>query len=708
MKIFAWTVCFAVAFFAASLTSAAQTEDRIEAAVASATKYLGDHDVFGTGTPGEQALAALALLLCKTPPDDPVLTKGLAVVPARVFLEESDYQFVYAGALYLMACGLANDKAFRRFMPQTLKRLLALQGPDGGWGDVSRTQFAVMGLKAAFDMNVFADARVVSRARKHLLAIARDDGTYTYQHPSTARSRHAMTAAAVSSLYLLDQMATSFSEPGSYPDNPLLDKALKSLEGGDLFEEFYSAYGIERIGLYSGERTVAGRDWFPDLVNRVMLSREADGSFGDGQWFTHRLTGTAFGLMLLGRARVPLLIQKMRFDGAGRYDAANLAAWLSETHGLAGDWQWIGPGETEEVGKAPVLMLTGRGTFTLEEKMRQRIRTFVLDENGFVLAGAAGGDAGFDASLRSEISKIFDGEELTAIPRNYPALLFSGSVDEKTRILHLKTGCRSRLIYFPDGITYQLERKVMTRGNDPDGMSRVNAATSFVLFAASFRLPVKKGEEWRKPHTPAPGATGRPIVAVARTADGKSAGTPELVWLTAHMNGQLGTNIRALDGVVGIGDAAARTFPIVYLKAVGQITLDRGERTALREYLLRGGFLIAEACGGYPETRRALFETIGAIDGLRISDDPAKVEKIMNAAYKIRHPELQPAAERAGLSAGAVRVILDADDRVVGAVFGLDVSSGLPDGADGATLGFARSDCYRLLANAVYYVLTER
>ena len=157
---------------------------------------------------GVSSLVMLALLESGTPPDDPIIDRGLR------YLRTIKPANTYVVSLQTMVYCLArpdDDKGRIRENVHWLEESQIKQGGTAGmWGygaqnmrgDNSNSQYALLGLREAAEIGERVDPEVWRRAREHFLRIQnRDNGGWGYEI-SSGSPTGSMTVAGVSSLII--------------------------------------------------------------------------------------------------------------------------------------------------------------------------------------------------------------------------------------------------------------------------------------------------------------------------------------------------------------------------------------------------------------------------------------------------------------------------------------------------------------------------
>jgi hypothetical protein len=126
----------------------------------------------------------------------------------------------------------------------------------------------------------------------------------------------------------------------------------------------------------------------------------------------------------------------------------------------------------DEMFKYPFAVMTGEGAFTLLDKERQMLKSY-LERGGFLLASAGCSSIDWDRSFRQEIKKIFPDVKMQKLTLEHP--IFHTIFEIKA--ITLKNGGTTQLegleldgkivvIYSPEGLN-----DTANAGKKPDGTS---------------------------------------------------------------------------------------------------------------------------------------------------------------------------------------------------------------------------------------------
>ncbi|MCA9291720.1 MAG: hypothetical protein KDA25_11375, partial [Phycisphaerales bacterium] len=268
--------------------------------------------------------------------------------------------------------------AFRPQLDADVKWLTeAFSRKSGGWEyearpqsailDNSVTLFGALALWHASRRGVTIDDQVWRRMEQRFVATQNADGGWSYRPPD-ARSTGSMTTAGLTALHIVEDalhgpLFARVVEGYDSPSRRAQRAALAWLDstfttdrnpGSDMYD-FYYQWGLERVALAGGRRTFGGRDWYregaAELMRRVLDDDPDTGGyrvratvndiFGDSPMRNEQL---AFALMFLARGRVPIVINKLQFDGAWNNrprDVGNFTDWLGRESERELNWQVV-------------------------------------------------------------------------------------------------------------------------------------------------------------------------------------------------------------------------------------------------------------------------------------------------------------------------------------------------------------------------------
>lgn len=314
---------------------------------------------------GMTALAAYTLLQCGVPEDHPAIQAALAFVAARPCHRTYD-----VGCTLMLLRALGEDR------PKERVRLLARQlietmgnGTTANaelWGypfgfmpadppnytDLSNTQYALLGLRAAANCGEKVPAVLWEQVGKSVLELQDDYGSFCYL--KGRKPTASMTVAGITSLLICAEQLEKQPNTGSFTRRlraacRLAEEWLarnwsvkENLEpprqenSGSNRWLYYYLHGLERAGALSGQRFLARHDWYAEGARFLIGAQNGNGSWGT-PW-REEDTNTCFALLFLVRGTATTEPAPRRAAGE---PAAAAAAFDIGTNGLNPLALWV-------------------------------------------------------------------------------------------------------------------------------------------------------------------------------------------------------------------------------------------------------------------------------------------------------------------------------------------------------------------------------
>lgn len=339
----ALALAFAAWFGAAAAQEEAPSPDVVRAAaVRRAVEYVlsnqqrdGSWDYEARRHPsGQTALCAYALLKAGLP------AEHAAIRRARAFIEVELPATTYTQGCELMLLAALREPALEPRMRALVKLLLA-SNLSGEWGyplthadpiwierpgkpDLSNTQYAVLGLRAAAHAGVEAPRKLWEevferafvyqeppRAIDPVALLGRkppgrfDAAGFCYVSDGSRGPSGSMTAAGLTVLGCAREMlGDSFGARRERRLDEGREQALRwlaanwsvSVNPGDGGWHKYYLYGLERVGSLYALEEFYGKRWFDEGAAELLATQAADGSWSDS------LADTCFAILFLVRA----------------------------------------------------------------------------------------------------------------------------------------------------------------------------------------------------------------------------------------------------------------------------------------------------------------------------------------------------------------------------------------------------------------------
>jgi hypothetical protein len=158
----------------------------------------------------------------------------------------------------------------------------------GGWSyDLSNTQFAILGLRAAANAGAKIPRATWDRAQALLEKTQGADGGWSY-HGTESPSYNRMTAAGAVSWILCRISLEESLAPSDAADTARIRDAVRWLERStDPAQmagppDYYLLYSLERLCMISRIDKLGSRDWYAEGAAILLRSQGADGSWTGG------------------------------------------------------------------------------------------------------------------------------------------------------------------------------------------------------------------------------------------------------------------------------------------------------------------------------------------------------------------------------------------------------------------------------------------
>ena len=565
-----------------------------------------------------RGLTLLALLNCGVKPDDPRVNRAISEhVLNWKSLMSSQYMGSYQGGILLMLLAEVDDVRFKPTVAEIARRLQRFQETTGGWGDNSRTQFALLGLKAAEDLGIDVPDSVFESAKKYVLSGQHADGGWGYR-PDHRDSYGSMTAAGITSLFICrTQLARSSKTCGKHGHDLHLQAGVAWIANRFTVREnptkgarnhYYYLYGLERIGVILARRYIAGKDWYRRGAAFLVNTQRRDGSWS-GDYMS-----TEYAMLFLGKGSRRLAIQKLDYGPGWNpdpFDVMNLTKRASKDLKNPITYQVVDQGaHVEELFAAPMLYLQGHDAFEFRPAFRKTLRRY-LDNGGFLFASACCGSPAFDKSFRAEMQKLYPDVHFEDVPVDHSLYTAPYSIQEDAAFMleAMNTGCRFSIFYAPHDVCCGWGDCQGCR--DAKGVSR-EASKQLGVNLLAFVIGLRKLRDRLDDTTvvvDSKAARRLPPdtlhIGRLRHSGGcelDPAAVPNLLQTlrdTANMKRDA-TTVEVSVATDDLGD-----FPIVYMIGFREFEMSDKEIQRLREYLDRGGFLFAECGCGRDEFDRA-------------------------------------------------------------------------------------------------------
>ncbi|MFP4106428.1 MAG: DUF4159 domain-containing protein [Phycisphaerae bacterium] len=600
---------------------------------------------------GQVGLAALALLNAGVSANDPDVLKMID------FLKDLPNEYTYLVSVKCQVFAAADPEKYRKEIEDCAKWLIKSQvtgaGGRGMWtyknpnenkryrgrGDNSNTQFALLALHEASKVGVKIPPQVWKYSRLHFESTQEQDGGWAYYFQQNARIRAvrnrggktpsygSMTAAGIASLYICGQQLHVGGEKqfvdGAYPgcgrymQNEVLADGLawmaenfsvKDNPGRGNSWHHYYLYGMERVGMISGLTHFGKHDWYRKGAEHLVKTQNKNGSWGRSTVYAH---DTAFAVMFLAKGNRPVLIQKLQWKHPTRqnewnrniHDLENLTAFIDDKLGKKVTWQTASLQQSvQELRRSPILFVTGHDFPNFNEGDVQKLRRYA-ETGGTLLFEACCGREDFRKGFRAFAARAFPEYKLRDLdPREHPVYRSHYPLGTDYQLQGIDVGCRTGVIFSPNALAVLWELETIPKHSE----FAFRLGTNIAAYATGretlrdklveVELPAAADKQ-QKTEVP------RGAVRVARLVhSGDYDADPRaLINLAGLLRNKAKVDIVAKQRALPADDPQIYEYPVVFMTGHYGFTFNKKEVDALRTYLEKGGFLMAESCCGREE-----------------------------------------------------------------------------------------------------------
>jgi hypothetical protein len=665
-------------------SAAGATPAKVDEAIAKAKKYLYSKEKNGNwegvtsrqpgvippNSPnglqygGTTALATFALL---SSGEDP--SKNDQLRAAVKFLEKADIRGTYALGLRAQVWNLVpEDDDVKTARHRDAKLLMAgvREGQDEATGffgygegmpaeqyDHSVSQFGVLGLwsldLAGEEINnhFWRDFDKAWKSHQH------PNGSWGYlwhDFEDTEESRGigsaslSMTAAGVATLFITQDFVNAGGKCGGNVKDPNIEAGMKWI--GANFKaigttpwavewQYYTLFGICRIGLASGYKVIGNTDWFQWGSDRLIKSQGADGSWEHGELMLAK-KGDAFGtgvwdtglaLLFLSRGSGAIAFNKLQyFNGPGKKpvegfwnerprDVANLTRYLGKLTEVPNlGWQIVNLQERpEDLLDAPLLYMSGSQLLKIAPADQLRLKNYV-EQGGIIIGHADCGSAAFAETFRKMGEAMFPGEKFAPLPADHP--IFRNEAwpaknwSPAPKIEAVTNGARVLMLLLPagdPGKDWQTQAFVAIK-KYPVGQLMLNV----LLYATDLNVPRTKGQTWLVQKDPA--VTAAKTIKVARLQYAGNWNPEPLGWarLGNILHNTKKVDLDVTDVELGKGKLT-NDYKLADLTGTAEEKFTDAQLAELAAYVAGGGTLLIDSAGGKSDFATAIEADLGKI-----------------------------------------------------------------------------------------------
>jgi len=306
----------------------------------------------------------------------------------------------------------------------------------------------------------------------------------------------------------------------------------------------------------------------------------------------------------------------------------------------------------------PALLFAGHNKFSLTDEVRQNLARYVMD-GGTIIADACCGWKDFADSFRQEMEMTFPGRPLRKLLPDDPIYaayyklgqLTYKKADGSTEVGEpclegIDFGCRTGVIFSPIDLTCGWDGHEHDRGiRVVIDQARFVGANIITYILGMFQLG--RFLSTTKVYHEATAPTRDDFVMAQLIHEGDWDPDPSAVYnLLKHVKDNSTLEVKFKRENAKLTDPKTTTYPLLYMTGHREFVWSEEERGRLRNYLMAGGMLLADACCGRLAFDAAFRREIAKVFGAEADKYPLKKipldHPIYHIHYDIRRVEYTP------------------------------------------------------------------
>lgn len=726
---------------------------------------------------GFTSLAVLAQINSDIPVESAEVQRGLDYLRRRPIGGSDGITGVYETSLIIMA--LCAAEQYDRDLPRIQLLSTALENAQirngetaglwnynlsgGGGGDASNGQYAVLALRDAAYAGATVSRKTWERIHEYWTTAQNPDGGWGYNSSQPA-SRGSMTVAGLSTVAITTRLLQDDSNVGADgrpdccwtpPPNLAMENGRKwmsehfsvSTNPGYNNWYYYYLYGLERAGRMSSVRFFGNYDWYRRGA-KVLVAAQLPA----GEWLSQDgnerdpVLNTAMSLLFLSKGLSRVVVHKLDYNSPngetlerGEWnrhpqDVVNLVdlidglpKWpprlISQVVTLSRLKQ-----ETAvlELNQAPVLFISGREAPILTDQQIGWLRDYI-DAGGFIFASGNCDGKGFDAGFRELIKRMFPQGDasLQRLVSDHPVYRSEYLLNsEQMELWGVDFGCRTSIIYSPDdiGCLWQKWMKHEPSNRNANLSQQIIRGTRIgvnVIAYATGREPPEKLDDVIVRRTDAAATVERGLLQIGklRHNGGWDTAPKAIKNLLIALNETVGVAASTQSEAIPITLEEMSRFPLVYMHGRHRFQLQSAQHDALRDYLSRGGVLLADACCGSSNFDRGFRDLVKQLypdkELVQIpADHEIFTEAVGHEIKQVRRRRLVPSQKDATLEikeeiGPPFLEGIEIEGRFAIIYSRYDISCALEHQASLSCDGYVEEDAAKLAINAVLYAMLQ-
>jgi hypothetical protein len=574
---------------------------------------------------GFTALAVLALLYAGESYQEPRLREAVA------YLENLGLNGTYATGVRAHVWGMLPER-FRKQLELDARWLVeGFSERVGGWNygkepqtarqDNSVTQYGALGLWEASKRGVNVPARLWQLLEERFVTMQVADGGWNYD--GTGPTTGSMTTAGLAVLFITQDFlhANAYLDVGERKPRQAeqamklgmewMDANFSATENpGRDTDFYYYLYGVERVGMASGYKFFAGRDWYregaAELLRRLCRWDGDAGTMtmhqriaGKSRAGEVRTVDLCFAMMFLSRGRVPVGINKLRAEGLEwnnrPRDVANLTHWMASHAESLLNWQIVDvTGDPRTWLDAPILYFASHHAIPWQAGSAEleKLRTY-LDFGGLLFAVNESKVDAFAQSIEQAGAALYSDYKWRTLEADHWAYSMLWPVrDKKPALRALSNGVRELIILCPgDDVPQSFQRRA------DDRAAHFHTAGNIYLYASEMNRPRARLDRHSPVEISGGEAKRRVQIVVARHA-GNWRAEPKALTLFQWSMAARGVDVEIVEAPLDAIHTLDTGPALAMVSGVDSLEFTPAQIDAITAYVESGGTVLFETPGG--------------------------------------------------------------------------------------------------------------
>jgi hypothetical protein len=369
--------------------------------------------------------------------------------------------------------------------------------------------------------------------------------------------------------------------------------------------------------------------------------------------------------------------------------------------------------------ESPIVHFTGHEAVHFTDTHRKRLRDYAI-LGGTIWADACCGAKPFSDSFRREMSLIFPDHPLLVLPLDHPLysiyhqiaeIRYKKDKDYRTDVPRLEAvhiGCRAAVVFTPYDLSCGWDGHTHDEGERVDVEDAQRIGTNMVAYALAYYrsgLMFSQRVQYEKRE-----GVADSDFFVGRLKHGGDWNSDldglQNLMLEADRETKVKVNFKVAD--VDPLKSDLFSYPFLYMSGHDSFSFTDAERTNLREYLTRGGFLLADSCCGRAAFDQSFRKEMAKVFPNKKLEALPPDSEICGIRYKLDSVGYSPRslAIEPGLTAPRLEGI-EFDGKLVVVYSKYDLGCGWERIPHPHTVAVEMDDSFKLGINSIIYAMTH-